>query len=174
MIYIVIFFFFGLLSTAYLTLHERHILALVQHRLGPNKTFFIGVLQPFRDAFKLFQKEVIIPVRSDIVYYLVSPLVIFFLWFLYWLLSISRYSFIRISNGGLLFLCLVGSNVYTLFFIGYSRKSKYSYLGALRSTAQSLTFEVRFFFLVLSYLYVSKRLGFRLGSSLLYMPIAYL
>lgn len=136
---------------AYLTLLERHVLALGQSRLGPNKPFFLAFVLPVLDGFKLFKKQVFSPSYSSLFYYYLAPVFIFFLLFFYWSVYPYFFALYTFSNSFLFFLCLVGSSVYAIFFTGYYSASKYAYLGSIRSTSQSISFEVVFFFFYFFY-----------------------
>lgn len=165
------FYLFLILRIAFLTLMERHILGLSQIRLGPNKTLFIGLTQPILDAFKLFHKEVIWLYYSRDYIYLFGPLFIHLVFYMYWIVRPYYFSYQFLGTSSLFFMCLVGFTVYTFFFMGYYSGRKFSYLGAMRSTVQSLRFEVSFFFLVLSYFFLIYYFQFILRISFFYFLI---
>lgn len=137
-------------------MYERHLLALSQLRLGPNKPGLLTFFTPLFDGVKLFNKELVYPYYSSHLYFFFSPILIFLL--LFFQLGVLPYyfGFFIYGSTGLLFLCLVGLRVYTLFFSGFSSKSKYAFLGGLRSASQRISYEVCFFFFILSFFFILK------------------
>lgn len=81
------------------------------------------------------------------------------------------FSFFSIINGGLFLTCLVGMIVYTTFFSGFFRGSSYSFLGAIRCTSQSISFEVSFFFIILSIFFLINDFEFLCGGSFFFFPL---
>jgi len=158
--YFIQIFLFVLISVAFLTLLERKVLRYTQLRKGPNKLGWIGILQPFSDALKLFSKEDGVPFLSNSFLFWVSPifgfLVTILIWFSFW--SYSGYVDIKISV--LFFLCCVSLRVYSIIFSGWSSNSKYALLGSLRSVAQTISYEVVLAFIFLSILRISKTFRF--------------
>ena len=151
---------FCLLSVAFFTLIERKILALNHLRLGPNRVRFFGLLQPIRDAFKLFSKEdTKIRELNFFIFLFSSFLCIFlrlFLWGIlpFWgVLFFSKYSI-------MFFICVVGIGVYFLLFIGWCRRRKYRLLGCYRSSSQRISYEVIIIFCVLFFIYLIFCLDF--------------
>lgn len=133
-----------LISVAYLTIAERKIMGAIQRRRGPNVIGYIGLLQPLADGLKLFVKETTLPTSANISIFLLAPALSF-------TLSLLSWSVIPFSNGvvlcdinlGIIYLFAVSSlNVYGILFAGWSSNSKYAYLGALRSAAQMISYEI--------------------------------
>jgi NADH-quinone oxidoreductase subunit H len=133
-----------LIAVAYFTIAERKIMGAIQRRRGPNVVGFIGLLQPLSDGLKLFVKETTLPTSSNKAIFLLAPSVSF-------LLSLISWSVIPFAEGvvlcdinlGILYLFAVSSlNVYGILFAGWSSNSKYAYLGALRSAAQMISYEL--------------------------------
>ena len=141
-----------LISVAYFTLLERKLMASVQRRVGPNVVGFYGILQPLVDGVKLLNKEVVVPQRSGVALFLLSPVIVFFLSIMVWsLLPFSLSSVIVDVDLSLLLLFLLSSlNVYGLVIAGWSSNSKYAFLGALRSGAQVISYELVFGFIVIT------------------------
>ena len=138
-----------LASVAVFTLAERKVMATIQRRRGPNIVGFWGLLQPFADGLKLVIKEIIIPNKSSFMFFLISPALSFLLSVLGWSL-IPLHSeldirpfFFSNPNLSLLFIFAISSlGAYGVLIGGWSSNSKYALLGALRSAAQMISYEV--------------------------------
>ena len=172
---------FVLLSTALLTLLERKVMASVQRRRGPNVVGIFGLLQPFADGLKLAIKETNVPFKANKVLFILGPLIAF-------LLAVFGWSFIPFpslyyfngstctSSGfsfpgtsaldfdlGLLFVFVITSlHVYGVLIGGWASNSRYALLGALRSTAQSISYELTMGFIILILGIMAE--SFHLGS----------
>jgi NADH-quinone oxidoreductase subunit H len=133
-----------LLLVALFTLFERKILGGVQRRRGPNVVGIWGILQPFADAFKLIFKETIIPGLSNLFLFIAAPVFTFTLSWLSWsIIPLSHGVVLSDINLGLLFLFSISSlGVYGIIISGWSSNNKYAFLGALRSAAQFVSYEV--------------------------------
>ncbi len=138
---------------AYMTWFERRVLARMQHRVGPNRTGPFGLLQPIADAIKLLGKEDIVPANADRLVFLVAPLLSFALAPLgaavipfgdtLELFGIEIPLLVADINVAVLYVLALGSvGVYGIILGGYASGNRYSLLGALRSTAQVISYEL--------------------------------
>lgn len=183
-------------GAAYIVLAERRICAFIQGRIGPNRVGPVGLLQPLADAIKLLLKEDLLPAHSRKILYTLAPAILV-------ITSIIALAVVPFgkpaANGnpiqiadqvdvGLLFLLAVGSlGVYSLILAGWSSGSKYSLLGALRSSAQVISYEIAWGLSIVSVLMVagslkldgivdaqinSRALGFIPGWFALLQPVA--
>ena len=143
-----------LIGVAYLTYAERKVLAAMQLRKGPNVVGPFGLLQPFADALKMIMKETIIPAGANRLLFLTAPMLTFGLAMIAWaVIPVNDGWAIADINVGILYLFAISSlGVYGIIIAGWASNSKYAFLGALRSAAQMVSYEVSMGFVLISVL----------------------
>ena len=143
-----------LLSVAYLTLAERKILAAMQLRKGPNVTGPFGLAQPFADALKMMMKETVIPTGANRILFILAPMLTFSLAMIAWaVIPVNDGWAIADINVGILYLFAISSlGVYGIIIAGWASNSRYAFLGAMRSAAQMVSYEVSMGFVIVTVL----------------------
>ena len=133
-----------LIAVAYLTLAERRVIGFMQLRKGPNVVGPFGMFQPFADALKLMAKETILPAGADKVVFILAPMLTFILALVAWaVIPFDAGMVLADINVGILYLFAISSlGVYGVIMAGWASNSKYAFLGALRSAAQMVSYEV--------------------------------
>ena len=141
-----------LISVAYFTIAERKIMGIIQRRKGPNVIGFLGLLQPLADGLKLFVKETIFPSNSNFAVFIIAPMLTFILSLIGWaVIPFSKQTVLADINVGVLYLLATSSlSVYGIIMAGWSSNSKYPFLGALRSAAQMISYEVSIGFIIIN------------------------
>src|SRR6516164_7506997 len=143
-----------LLSLAFLLLADRKIWAGVQMRKGPNVVGPFGLLQSFADFLKFVLKEIVVPSGADKAVFLLAPLISFTLAFGAWaVVPLAPGWVVADVNVGILYLLAISSlGVYGIIMGGWASNSKYPFLGALRSAAQMVSYEVSIGFVIITVL----------------------
>jgi NADH-quinone oxidoreductase subunit H len=141
-------------AVAYLTLAERKVIAAMQLRKGPNVVGPFGLLQPMADGIKLLIKETIIPSGANRVVFILAPMLTFVLSLIAWAVIPFDSGWVLADiNVGILYLFAISSlGVYGVIMAGWASNSKYAFLGALRSAAQMVSYEVAIGFVIITVL----------------------
>jgi NADH-quinone oxidoreductase subunit H len=141
-----------IVAMAMLTYFERKVIAAMQLRKGPNVVGFFGLLQPFADGIKLIFKETILPTQANKIVFLAAPMLTFTLALVGWaVIPITPDFVIADINVGILYLFAISSlGVYGIIMAGWASNSKYAFLGAIRSSAQMVSYEVSIGFVIVT------------------------
>lgn len=152
----------AMLLVAVLTVYERKLLASMQRRRGPNSVGIFGLLQAIADAIKLLFKESIIPTSSMVSLYIFSPIISLTISILLWSTILTSYfsSFSNTPFSLLLIFALSPIGVYGVIMAGWSSNSKYPFLGALRSAAQLISYEVSMALIIMPIIMLVGSLNF--------------
>ena len=150
-----------MLAVAYLTLWERKFIGWVQIRIGPNRVGPLGLLQPIADGIKLLMKEIILPANANKVLFLAAPVVMIMPALAAWaVIPFAPELVLSDINAGLLYIMALSSiGVYGVIIAGWASNSKYSFLGAMRSAAQMVSYELAMGFALVVVLMVSGSLN---------------
>ena len=143
-----------LVAVAYMTYVDRKVWASIQLRRGPNVVGPFGLLQPFADGVKLLLKETIVPSSANAVLFLIAPMITFMPALVAWaVVPFDDGWVIADINVGILYLFAISSlGVYGVIIAGWASNSKYAFLGALRSAAQMVSYEVSMGFVLITVL----------------------
>ena len=158
---IIVFIVPLMIAVAYFTLAERKIMAAIQRRRGPDTVGFLGLLQPIADGLKLFLKETILPTNSSTFLFILSPVISFTLSLIIWaVIPLAQTFVIADVDAGLLYIFTLSSvAVYGVLTSGWASNSKYAFLGALRSAAQMVSYEISMGFIVINVVLCSGSLN---------------
>ena len=143
-----------LLGVAYLTLLERKVIGAMQMRRGPNVVGPFGLLQPIADGVKLLLKETVIPTGASRGVFIMAPMITFFLAVIAWaVIPVNDGWVLSDLNVGVLYLFAISSlGVYGIIMAGWASNSRYAFLGAMRSAAQMVSYEVAMGLIMISVL----------------------
>jgi NADH-quinone oxidoreductase subunit H len=152
-----------ILAVAYYTFFERKVIGYMQIRRGPNRIGPLGLAQPFADVFKLLLKEIVLPENANKFLFLLAPVVTLGPAFAAWaVIPFDDWMVLADINAGLLYLLAMSSlGVYGLIIAGWASNSQYAFLGALRSTAQMVSYEIAMGFALIGVLILAGTMNLR-------------
>ncbi len=150
-----------LITVAYLTYAERRLIGYFQIRRGPSVVGIFGLLQPIADAIKLLNKEIIIPSNANKFLFILAPIITFVLSLVGWaVIPIDQNFIISNINVGVLYIFAVSSlGVYGIIIAGWASNSQYAFMGAIRSAAQMISYELSVGLVIISVLLTTGSLN---------------
>lgn len=150
-----------MLSVAYLTYVERRVLGYMQDRLGPNRVGYYGLLQPIADGLKLLMKEIIIPTGSNKFLFVLAPVLCIAPALAAWaVVPFADGMILANVNAGLLYILTMTSvGIYGIIIAGWASNSKYAFLGAIRSAAQIVSYELAMGFALVTVLLAAQSMN---------------
>ena len=150
-----------MLSVAYLTLWERKVIGWIQLRIGPNRVGPLGLLQPIADGIKLFIKEIIVPSGSNKLLFVIAPVMAIIPALAAWaVVPFDPEMVLSNIDASLLYIMAITSmGVYGVIIAGWASNSKYAFLGAMRSAAQIVSYEIAMGFALVGVLMAAQSLN---------------
>ena len=141
---IILWVLFLLVTVAFFTLGERKLMGAIQRRKGPDVVGFWGILQPAADGMKLVFKELILPLKSTVILFILGPISVFTISLTGWaVIPLSSFSYITSIHLAILYTLITGGlNIYGIILAGWSSNSRYAFLGGVRATAQMISYEL--------------------------------